>query len=215
MEAGRVRLVVVRHGQAEANVEQRYLGLRDDPLTDVGLAQAEAVGRALASMPLAAVYSSPLTRALRTAEPVARAHGLTVIHERRLLEMSFGAWEGLTRAELVASGDEAAAHLARWEEDPAAVAPPEGESLAAVRERVLELLAELVAHKPQAPVALVSHVGPIKALLCAVLGLPLSGSRRMFLDPATVSVVDWGPRPMLRLFNDHAHLGWGSARWMR
>ena len=92
---------------------------------------------------------------------------------------------------------------------------PGGETLAALQERVLALAAGLAGVGPSAPVVLVSHVGPIKALLCAVLGLPLSGSRRMFLDPATVSVVDWGPRPVLRLFNDHSHLGWGSARWMR
>jgi len=215
VKPGRVRLVVVRHGQAEANVEQRYLGLRDDPLTDLGVAQAEALGLALSDMPLAAVYSSPLRRALETAEHVARAQGLPVIPEGRLLEMSFGGWEGLTRAELLASGEEAAAHLARWEEDPAAVAPPGGETLAELQSRVLDLLAELVVSGANRPLALVSHVGPVKALLCAVLGLPLAGSRRMFLDPATISVVDWGPRPVLRLFNDHAHLGWGNARWMR
>ena len=62
MIPGSVRFVVVRHGQAEANVEQRYLGLRDDPLTDLGHAQAEALGRALAGMALGAVYSSPLSR---------------------------------------------------------------------------------------------------------------------------------------------------------
>lgn len=215
MKPGRVRLVVVRHGQAEANVEQRYLGLRDDPLTAVGVAQAEALGRALAVMPLAAVYSSPLTRALDTAAPIARAHGLTVIPEARLKEMSFGAWEGLTRAELIASGEQAAAHLARWELDPAAVAPPGGEALATVERRVLDLLADLVARQPEGAAVLVSHVGPIKALLCAALGLPLSAAGRMFLDPATISVVDWGPRPVVRLFNDHAHLGWDNARWMR
>ena len=66
------------------------------------------------------------------------------------------------------------------------------------------------------PVALlVSHVGPLKALLCAALDLPMSGMRRLFLDPATVSVVDWGARPVVRLFNSHCHLGWAGARWMR
>jgi broad specificity phosphatase PhoE len=63
-------------------------------------------------------------------------------------------------------------------------------------------------------IALVSHVGPIKALLCAALGAPLATARRMFLDPGTLSVVDWGERPVVRLFNARAHLGWGAARWM-
>ena len=64
-------------------------------------------------------------------------------------------------------------------------------------------------------IVLVSHVGPIKALLAASLDLPLDrGGRRIFLDPGTVSVVDWGDPPILRLCNSHAHAGWTSARWM-
>jgi broad specificity phosphatase PhoE len=67
----------------------------------------------------------------------------------------------------------------------------------------------------QGPVALVSHVGPIKALLCAAMGLPLTATRRVFLDPATVSVVDWATTPIVRLVNSHCHLGWAEARWLR
>jgi broad specificity phosphatase PhoE len=63
-------------------------------------------------------------------------------------------------------------------------------------------------------IALVSHVGPIKALLCAALGAPLASARHLFLDPGTLSVVDWGERPVVRLFNAHGHLGWEAARWM-
>ena len=63
-------------------------------------------------------------------------------------------------------------------------------------------------------IVLVSHVGPIKALLCATLGAPLATARRMFLDPGTVTVLDWGSHPVVRLFNAHGHLGWESARWM-
>jgi ribonuclease H / adenosylcobalamin/alpha-ribazole phosphatase len=64
-------------------------------------------------------------------------------------------------------------------------------------------------------VVLVSHVGPIKALLCSALAAPLAAARRMFLDPGTLSVVDWGESPVIRLFNAHGHLGWEAARWMR
>jgi ribonuclease H / adenosylcobalamin/alpha-ribazole phosphatase len=229
----RLRLVVVRHGQVEANLEQRYLGLRDDPLTPLGAAQAEAVAGALARLPLAAVYSSPLQRTVTTAAAIARRQRLEVVADDRLLEMSFGGWEGLTRAELVARSPEDARDLARWEEDPS-VPPPGGDSLALVQARVLAFVAERAEQRPGQVVALVSHVGPIKALLCAALGLDLRSSRRLFLDPATVSVLDWGPQPLLlfldpatvsvldwgpqpllRLFNEHAHLGWDAARWMR
>jgi broad specificity phosphatase PhoE len=62
-------------------------------------------------------------------------------------------------------------------------------------------------------VILVSHVGPIKTLLCAALGLPLTSARRLFLDPATVSVIDWGEAPVVRVFNSQAHPGFADARW--
>jgi broad specificity phosphatase PhoE len=82
-----------------------------------------------------------------------------------------------------------------------------------VQERVGELVGELAA-KGEDWVVLVSHVGPIKGLLALALGLSLEQSRRFFLDPATVTVIDWRERPLLRLFNSHGHLGWTQALWM-
>jgi broad specificity phosphatase PhoE len=76
-------------------------------------------------------------------------------------------------------------------------------------------VADLVEEFPGVSVALVSHVGPIKALFAAALGISQSASRRLFLDPGTISVIEWSDRPLVRLFNSHAHLGWDSARWMR
>ena len=73
---------------------------------------------------------------------------------------------------------------------------------------------ELIEEYTGNSVVLVSHVGPMKALLAAVLDIPLQATRRLFLDPATISIVEWGPHPLLRLFNSHAHLGWSKARWM-
>jgi broad specificity phosphatase PhoE len=79
---------------------------------------------------------------------------------------------------------------------------------------VLALVADLAREHSGQWIALVTHVGPIKALLCAVLDSPLATARRMFLDPGTVTVLDWGEPPVVRLFNSHGHLGWESARWM-
>ena len=73
---------------------------------------------------------------------------------------------------------------------------------------------ELLAQRPGSSLALVTHMGPIKALLCAGLDVPFQTTRRMFLDPATVTVVDWSALPVVRLFNSHAHLGWSNARWL-
>ena len=102
--------------------------------------------------------------------------------------------------------------LARWESD-ASAAPPGGESLEKIQVRVMSLVEELKENGFQSPIVLVSHVGPIKALLASALDIPLEASRRLFLDPCSISVVDWGERPLLRLFNSHAHLGWETPRW--
>jgi probable phosphoglycerate mutase len=140
-----------------------------------------------------------------------------VVIEERLREQSYGAWEGLSRDEVRGRSADDFELLQAWEKD-SQVEPPGGESLGSVQRRSLALIEELRADAVDDAmpwIVLVSHVGPIKALLAASLDLPLDrGGRRIFLDPGTVSVVDWGDPPILRLCNSHAHAGWASARWM-
>jgi broad specificity phosphatase PhoE len=209
-----MRLFLVRHGESASNREMRYLGSRDEPLTEVGVRQAECVAAALAGLPLTAVYTSPLRRAAATAERIAAGAGVALSSEPRLREQGFGEWEGLTRTEVAERGAAARERLLRWEGD-AGEAPPGGESMAVVEGRMRSLVADLVAAHPGGWVVLVSHVGPIKALLCTAMAVPLAAARRLFLDPGTLSVVDWGAAPVVRLFNAHSHLGWREARWMR
>jgi broad specificity phosphatase PhoE len=210
MNAPSLRLFLIRHGEVLANREMRYVGARDEPLADSGLAQADRLAAALAPLPVRAVYSSPLARARETARRIAAARAVDLRIEPRLREQSFGEWEGLTRAEVLERDRE---RLLRWEAD-LATPPPGGEPLTEVQARMLALVQELARGHRGEHVALVSHVGPIKALLCAALAAPLATARHLFLDPATLSVVDWGERPVVRLFNAHGHLGWESARWM-
>jgi probable phosphoglycerate mutase len=207
------RLFLVRHAEALANTEMRYLGSRDDPLTVRGREQAAQLAEALAGLPFGAVYSSPRERAAATAGPIAATLGLAVRTEPRLREADFGAWEGATRAEVLARGDADRERLERWERD-ADAAPPGGEALRDVERRMLELLGELGTRHPGQWLVVVSHVSPIKAALAAALDAPLESARRLFLDPATISVVDWGEPPLVRLFNHHGHLGWRAARWI-
>lgn len=205
---------LIRHGETAENTQMKYLGLTDSPLTDNGAQQAGFLADALSRAPVNAVVCSPLRRAADTARRIAEACRLELRTDSRLAEGSFGRWEGLTRPEVLALGDEDASWLARWESD-SACSPPGGESFESIQRRVLGIVGELSGEYPGASIALVSHVGPIKALLAAVLEAPLQSSRRLFLDPATITVIEWGARPLLRLFNSHAHLGWASARWMR
>jgi broad specificity phosphatase PhoE len=210
MSASTLRLLLARHGEVLANRELRYVGSSDEPLADSGLVQAESLAAALAPLPVRAVYSSPLSRARETGGKIAAARRVPLRLEPRLREQSFGDWEGLTRAEVLGRDGE---RLLRWEAD-LATAPPGGEPLADVQTRVLDLVGELAREHRGEWIALVSHVGPIKALLCAALGAPLATASHLFLDPGTLTVIDWGDRPVVRLFNAHGHLGWEAARWM-
>jgi broad specificity phosphatase PhoE len=221
MPASCVRLFLVRHAEALANPDLRYLGSRDDPLTEHGYWQAAQLAHAFAPFRLAAVYTSPLTRARETAIPLAHMHHLSPIPDPRLVEGAMGTWEGLRRAEILARSPEDAAHHHRWEADPTC-APPDGESFADVQVRALACVRDLADRHAGASIVVVSHVGPIKALLCAAMDVSLTTARRMFLDSATVSVidwgadaVDWGSPAVLRLYNAHHHLGWDAAPWMR
>ncbi|MEE4272223.1 MAG: histidine phosphatase family protein [Thermoanaerobaculales bacterium] len=207
------RLVLVRHGEVEANRSYRYLGRRDDVLTDAGRRQAEALAVALSELPVDAVISSPLKRALDTAQTIAGPGGLAVELEVRLLELDFGDWDGRSRAEVVATSEGDRRRVQAWEADPT-LPVPGGESLAQLQERVVNLANDLTRARSGSTLVLVSHMGPIKTLLLAALGLPLTAAARIFLDPATVSVVDWSSRPVVRLVNSHAHLGFAGARWL-
>jgi len=208
-----VRLYLVRHGETAGNMQMRYLGTRDEPLTDNGIWQAVQAADALSKLPVKAVISSPMRRAADTARIVQKACGVALRLDARLAEGSFGRWEGLSRTEVLTLGSPDAELLVRWESD-SSCAPPGGESIEDIQRRVISLAEELKLEFPASSVVLVSHVGPIKGLLAAALDVPLQASRRLFLDPGTISVMEWGSTPLLRLFNSHAHLGWPSARWM-
>lgn len=208
------RLMLVRHGETAANREFRYLGARDDLLTEKGQEQARQLGEALQTISLAAVYSSPLQRAYQTAQAIAGPLSLEVQVRQALRECNFGSWEGLSRAEVLARSPQDAELLQRWEQDMT-VAPPEGESFAAVRERIQAEVSALAALHPGETIIIVSHVGPIKVVLAAALDAPLASAMRLFLDPATISVIDWQEgRSLIRLVNGQAHPGLRNSRWL-
>jgi len=210
------RLFLVRHGETMANREYRYIGTRDEPLSELGQSQAIQLAEALSVLPIAEVYSSPLQRAYDTALSIAARHRLEVQRIDELRECDFGTWEGLSRVEVLESSPEDSQRLREWEQNTS-VAPPGGESFEALHQRVCIAVDRLAQVHPDQAIVLVSHVGPIKVLLSAALGASLSSAFRIFLDPATISVVDWrdAAHATVRLVNSHAHLGWQQARWMK
>lgn len=195
------RLILVRHGSTAMTAEKRYSGRGDVPLSEVGRVQAEAVARRVAALDPAAVYSSPLSRCLETAELT----GLPVYPDADLIECDFGVWEGLTFTQVRADyGKE----LNRWLAS-ASAAPPGGESFHQVAKRVSEAVARIRKAHPGQTVAIVSHVSPIKLILRDALGATDAILHRLFLDPAGMSIVDYYPDDAIavRTVNDIAHLG--------
>ena len=199
--------LLLRHGQTPMSVQKRYAGLSpktDAPLTDTGVRQAAAAAKRLASAGIDAIVASPLRRTVRTAEEVAAVTGVPVLTDEGFRETDFGAWDGLTFAEV---RERWPSELTTWLADPS-VAPPGGESFDQVSERVTAALHRILAERAHQTVLIVSHVTPIKTLVAAALLAPPAALYRMHLDVAALCEIDWytdGPA-VLRSFNDTAHL---------
>lgn len=199
------RLLMLRHGQTEHSAQLRYSGRAELPLTELGRRQAAAAAARLATAHgVAAVVSSPLSRASQTATLVADALGVALTIHEGLIETDFGAWEGLTFAE--ASARDPDLHT-RWLTDTS-VAPPGGESMDAVHRRVRRVRDQLIAEHGAATLVVVSHVTPIKALVRMALDAGPSLLHRLRLDIASLSVAEFYPDgpALVSLVNDTGHL---------
>lgn len=193
------RVIFVRHAETEQSARGRCYGRLDVRLSLRGLRQAQALADALAGLPLAAVYSSPLIRALDTARPLAAARGVDVSLLEVLAELDFGEVEGLTYDEIEAERPEL---FRAWMDDPARVRFPGGESLADLRARVLPALEQIRARHAGEAVAVVAHGGVIRVVLADALGVEDGALFRLDQAEGGVSVVDWLEGvPLLRAAN--------------
>jgi probable phosphoglycerate mutase len=197
--------LLLRHGQTALSIDRRFAGRGDVPLTDVGLEQAAAAAARLAERGgIDLVLSSPLGRARATAQAVADATAARMSIDDDLAETDFGSWEGMSFAEVMAESPQ---EMKAWLAD-ADVAPPGGESFTTVAERVNAALDRLLAVHQGKTVVVVSHVTPIKTILCRALLAPPAAMFRMHLDVAALCEAAWfadGPA-LLRSMNDTAHL---------
>ncbi len=190
--AGRASLIyLLRHGAVVGAETRRFIGHLDVPLSDLGERQCRAQAARLGGVKLAAVFSSDLARARRSAQIVGAPHGLTPVELPALREMAMGRWDGLTAAEIRAREPEAFADwMARVGEFPF----PEGESVPDLVARAVPAFEALVgAHAGQA-IAVVAHGGTNRALLCHAFGLPLGRLLAFGQDYAALTVLQAGPR---------------------
>jgi len=196
-----MKLLLIRHGQTDWNLAQRFQGQSDIPLNEVGRKQAQALAERLSVEHFDAVYSSDLQRATETARIICRSEFHS---DSRLREVNFGDWEGMTYDEIKAKYPET---LTAWEADIFKNAPPHGETLEGLAVRVQSMLDELREKHEDQNVLVVAHGGVLQTLICLALKLPPTMYWQFHLSTASLSEVAFYPAgAILNLLNDTSHL---------
>ena len=199
------RIILVRHGETEWNRVERFRGHADVPLNETGLAQAEAMARRVAAeWRPAAIYTSPLARAVKTAEAVARHFGLSVQAHPGLIDIDYGQWQGLTPDEAKERWPEA---IDAWYNAPHKARIPGGETLEEVHVRAMRTVNELVARHQGETIVLVGHTVINRIILLGVLGLGNENFWRIRQDTCAINVFELnGGIFTIVTVNDTCHL---------
>ena len=184
------RIIAIRHGETAWNVDTRIQGHLDIPLSAIGRWQAERLAEALRDEPIKAIYASDLTRAWETAQYVGQVQSLPVIKEIGLRERDFGDFEGKTFAEIEMLLPE---QSMRWRKRDPDFYPAGGESLVALRARVMEAAERLAAQHPGEQIALVGHGGVMDVLYRAATRLDIQAPRTWTLGNAAINRLLWTP----------------------
>ncbi|MEX1163633.1 MAG: MSMEG_4193 family putative phosphomutase [Nitriliruptor sp.] len=196
-------IVLVRHATTPATGHRLGGWTPGVHLDEGGVAQAQAVADRLASLPIAAVYASPLERTQETAKHVAKVHGLRVRTRRAIGEVDYGDWTDRPLKEL--------RREKLWkviQATPSRVTFPGGGSIRGAQQRAVDALESLAAEHGDDTIVVVSHADVIKAVLAHLLGMPLDTFQRLHIAPASVSVVHLadGAPPVVSRINDSGPL---------
>ncbi len=198
-----MRLLLVRHGETTWNLERRYQGHSDPPLSARGEAQAQALANRLATTGVAGIVASPLLRAQATAQMIAARLGLPVVTDHRLRELAYGQWEGLQQAEVKQRWPEM---LRLWKRAPDQVTFPGGESLSDLQYRVQSFSGHTSAQS--GTILAVTHDGVARIAVLQARGEPLSEFREVRIENASMTTfLCEGGQCAVEGINDVAHLG--------
>jgi probable phosphoglycerate mutase len=201
-----MRLIIVRHGESEWNRIGRYQGQADAPLSELGISQAEALGRRLERETFDAIYSSPLQRAARTAAAIARFHPeVPFHHEPALMEIHHGDWQGLYIDDILARYADG---LREWRQHPTRSQFPNGESFSNILKRVLDFKERLLAEYADRTVLVSTHDVVVKIFVADALGMNMDRINRIWVTNASISVIEYGDDlPYLVSLSEACHLG--------
>jgi len=197
------KLILARHGETVWNVDKVFRGRADVNLDEVGIKQAELLGKYLSNWELEAIYSSPVKRALDTANIVARYQKVAVRIAEGLTDIDFGEWQSLAEQEVRRLYPDL---LNEWHNSPERVKMPGGESLENVRRRAVDVVTGVLS-RHQGNILLISHRVVIKVLICYLLGLDNSHFWNISQDVGGITIFNYGDgRFVLTRHNDTSHL---------
>jgi broad specificity phosphatase PhoE len=181
------KVFLIRHGVTPWHAERRVLGQRDIPLAPEGIEQANAAAAALAGVKLGEVLSSPLQRAVQTAEIIGRSAGMEVARDPRLTDFKLGKWTGMSYADIAASPE-----YSLFLREPAAVEVMGGESLDDVERRSVAAIEQALSDSPSGDaIAVVTHAGIIRVLLSHYMGSPPANYHRIRVSPGSISILSF------------------------
>ena len=199
------RLLLIRHGETDHNTQGRFLGQVNPPLNERGRRQARMLRSRLTGTKCRIAYTSDLGRARETAQLILGQRETLIYEDPRLRELSFGTWDGLTRAEVEEEDPET---LSAWEANAMDIAPSGGETLAEFSERVRTALASILdTHQAGETVIIVTHGGVLKMIFCMALGLSPDMHWQFRVENASISEVVFHPAGgIIGLLNGTTHL---------
>lgn len=201
-----MKFFLVRHGETEWNHSGRFQGQNEVGLNQRGLAQARETAQASRDWQPTALYASPLTRAMQTANEFSQQLDLPIVSQPALKELDLGRLDGVTGVEMRQNWPEVSE---AWGRDPASVVMPGGESLVQLQDRVWQLITDLRdSHQEDDVLVLVSHNFAIRSIFNRMLGMPWSHFHTLYLSLSSVCSMETNPRWGWRLlsYNATAHL---------
>ncbi len=182
------RFCLIRHGQTDWNLEGRYQGQSDIPLNNTGISQAKYIATQLTGYPFAAIYSSDLSRAKKTAEIIATVIKKPVIIDKRLREINLGEWEGQLVEDIKNRYDDL------WElrrTDPDSLRAPGGETVIEVASRMYTALDDISSNHATDNIIITSHGLSLATVICKMKSIPVGRAYHHSPDNAVPIWIDW------------------------
>jgi broad specificity phosphatase PhoE len=198
------KVYVVRHGQTAWNLEEIFRGRMDIPLDDTGKKEVHLAGKALKDETIHAIYSSPLSRSMETAENIAKFQNIPVTPLESIIDISYGEWEGVSLVEVKNTYPDL---YDLWLKEPHNITFPGGENLEQVRLRTQNAIDDLLKKHENENIALVAHRVPNKVICCSLLGIDNSNFWRIQQDTASTNLFIYKDRLwIISYLNDTSYL---------